>query len=335
MYERAGYRPIERYNDNPYAERFFAKAAARRLTASAVRRRVRRGSAHRSGDHRGRPVGDPMDRYGRDVLAGPRHRSAPASRPVPGGVRARGRGGRPPAGSGPCCASNAPAGCGVVVLEDRHGRDAGRSRSDPGFWIDGAARRAHPAGRRRPRSPHRHARLRDRAPSPALGPGWRAAAGSGSRASTMPPWSNAFLGRRPAHRGHRGGTAERHRRPAGRGGAGVRAESGTAGSACSSTIWCPVPRRAASWRAVTDPGVLVTGHPYIDIWQAVEARADRLQEVAAHPAQTARGRRAVCEAFGWPHARPGGRRHRAGGGSAAPCATTAISSRRCSAGWKS
>ncbi len=25
MYQRAGYRPIERYNDNPYAERFFAK----------------------------------------------------------------------------------------------------------------------------------------------------------------------------------------------------------------------------------------------------------------------------------------------------------------------
>ena len=25
MYERAGYRSIERYNDNPYAERWFAK----------------------------------------------------------------------------------------------------------------------------------------------------------------------------------------------------------------------------------------------------------------------------------------------------------------------
>ncbi len=27
MYQRAGYRPIERYNDNPYAERFFAKGS--------------------------------------------------------------------------------------------------------------------------------------------------------------------------------------------------------------------------------------------------------------------------------------------------------------------
>ncbi|WP_231122994.1 GNAT family N-acetyltransferase [Nocardioides sambongensis] len=25
LYERSGYRPIERYNDNPYAEAFFAK----------------------------------------------------------------------------------------------------------------------------------------------------------------------------------------------------------------------------------------------------------------------------------------------------------------------
>ena len=25
MYERAGYRPIERYNDNPYAQAFFEK----------------------------------------------------------------------------------------------------------------------------------------------------------------------------------------------------------------------------------------------------------------------------------------------------------------------
>jgi GNAT superfamily N-acetyltransferase len=25
MYQRAGYRPIERYNDNPYAEAFFSK----------------------------------------------------------------------------------------------------------------------------------------------------------------------------------------------------------------------------------------------------------------------------------------------------------------------
>ena len=28
MYDRAGYHPIERYNDNPYAQRWFAKALA-------------------------------------------------------------------------------------------------------------------------------------------------------------------------------------------------------------------------------------------------------------------------------------------------------------------
>jgi ribosomal protein S18 acetylase RimI-like enzyme len=30
MYERAGYRSIERYNDNPYAQRWFAKRLSRR-----------------------------------------------------------------------------------------------------------------------------------------------------------------------------------------------------------------------------------------------------------------------------------------------------------------
>jgi hypothetical protein len=30
MYERAGYRHIERYNDNPYAQRWFAKRLSRR-----------------------------------------------------------------------------------------------------------------------------------------------------------------------------------------------------------------------------------------------------------------------------------------------------------------
>ena len=30
MYGRAGYRPIERYNDNPYAQAWFAKRLSRR-----------------------------------------------------------------------------------------------------------------------------------------------------------------------------------------------------------------------------------------------------------------------------------------------------------------
>ena len=40
MYERAGYRHIERYNDNPYAQAWFEKelAASRSLVSGSVRR---------------------------------------------------------------------------------------------------------------------------------------------------------------------------------------------------------------------------------------------------------------------------------------------------------
>lgn len=52
--------------------------------------------------------------------------------------------------------------------------------------------------------------------------------------------------------------------------------------------------------AVTDPHVLVVGHPYIDVWQAI--KPERIG-VAAWPA-IPRGtdwKHGVCEAFGWPH----------------------------------
>ena len=44
MYERAGYSAIERYNDNPYAQAWFEKAAHRERRASAYCSRVRKAS---------------------------------------------------------------------------------------------------------------------------------------------------------------------------------------------------------------------------------------------------------------------------------------------------
>ncbi|SFC00263.1 DUF3097 domain-containing protein [Streptomyces aidingensis] len=51
--------------------------------------------------------------------------------------------------------------------------------------------------------------------------------------------------------------------------------------------------------AVTDPHVLVTGHPYIDIWQAVRPSALRLDRwPVVPPGQD--WKTGVCRALGWP-----------------------------------
>ena len=80
------------------------------------------------------------------------------------------------------------------------------------------------------------------------------------------------VGRRPAHRGHRG-RAPRRRRPPGRRGARRSARARASGSACCSTTWSPGSKEARLAAAVRHPHVLVTGTPYVDVWQAVRPAA--------------------------------------------------------------
>ena len=76
-----------------------------------------------------------------------------------------------------------------------------------------------------------------------------------------------------------------------------------AGSACSSTTSSPGPRRRGSpMRCAADPwpDTLVVGHPYVDIWQAVEAAAARSDSWPVIPRQV-EWKHGICTALGWPH----------------------------------
>ena len=66
----------------------------------------------------------------------------------------------------------------------------------------------------------------------------------------------------------------RHGRP-GRRGRRRSSPARTGGSACWSTTSSRAARRPGSPHAVTGPHVLVTGHPYVDVWQAVKPAARR------------------------------------------------------------
>ena len=69
------------------------------------------------------------------------------------------------------------------------------------------------------------------------------------------------------------------------------------GSACWSTTWCRAARRSRIAAGVRDPNVLITGHPYVDIWQAVKPTA---LGIAAWP-QVPRGvnwKDGICAALG-------------------------------------
>ena len=46
-----------------------------------------------------------------------------------------------------------------------------------------------------------------------------------------------------------------------------------AGSACWSITWCRAARSRGSRRRSANANVLITGHPYVDIWQAVKPTA--------------------------------------------------------------
>ena len=88
----------------------------------------------------------------------------------------------------------------------------------------------------------------------------------------------------------------------------VPARTGTAGSACSSTTWCPAPRRAGSSPRSRDPHVLVVGHPYVDVWQAVKPAALGIAGLAGGAPRTRTGRRASAGGSGWGDPRDGWRR---------------------------
>ena len=47
--------------------------------------------------------------------------------------------------------------------------------------------------------------------------------------------------------------------------------------------------------------MLVVGHPYVDVWQAVRPERLGLDAVAARSRAARRGRKAFCAALGWPH----------------------------------
>ena len=78
---------------------------------------------------------------------------------------------------------------------------------------------------------------------------------------------------------------------------------------------------------VNDPNVLVAGHPYVDIWQAVRPRSIGISGWPPIPKGVPWKER-VCELFDW------AARWRAGCGSTPGCAATGTSRRRCWARWR-
>ncbi len=65
--------------------------------------------------------------------------------------------------------------------------------------------------------------------------------------------------------------------------------------------------------AVTDPDVLVTGHPYVDIWQAVKPASLGIRAWPVVPKGQS-WKDGVCAALGWGDPREGWRRVLAGVG---------------------
>ena len=189
----------------------------------------------------------------------------------------------------------------TLTLEDRRGR----RRSFPlgtGFLLEGkpvilrapVRKRTHQAG------PHG---LRLGGGAAARGRGWRGPAGSTSRAATTPSWSRGS-----------GATT-----------CGSRAWSSSSSAASTtSPVTCAAssPARAAGsacWSTTSSPGskesriadevarspvgahVLVVGHPFVDVWQAV--KPDRIG-LAAWPEipRSVEWKKGVCAHLGWPHA---------------------------------
>ena len=108
----------------------------------------------------------------------------------------------------------------------------------------------------------------------------------------------AGLGRRPAHRGRGRRVPGGRRRPPG----DRRATSPparTPGSASWSTTWCPARRSPGSRQRSPASTCWSSGHPYIDIWEAVKPSS---VGIPAWP-RVPRGqdwKTGVCRALGWP-----------------------------------
>ncbi len=241
-----------------------------------------------------------MDRYGRDVLAGPQRPARPPSRPVPadaglvveevttGWV-------------GAVVGVERSGGMRVVVVEDRRG--ATRTFPlGPGFWIDGEpVELVPPAGPCAPAAPTRTAS------------GSRAVPGAAARVARA---SRIWVeGRHDAELVEQVWGDDLRLE-----GVVVEMLDGVDDLAAEVARFSPGPTRrlgvlvdhlvpgskesriaAEAVRAAPPGTVLVLGHPYVDVWQAV--RPERLG-LSAWP-QVPRGtpwKEGVLAALGWPHA---------------------------------
>jgi hypothetical protein len=239
------------------------------------------------------------DRYGADVLAGgpgPSRRELPEAEAAPGLVVEDVQTGW----VGAVLRTEKSGGMHVVVLEDRHGRTR-TFPLGPGFWIDGRPVRLVAPRARRPSGPARTA--------------------SGSRAVQGQRARVARASRILVEGKHDAELVEKVW------GDDLRVEGvvvepldGVDDLAAAVAAFAPGPGRrigvlvdhlvagTKEWReaeAVTRLGaaaghVLVVGHPYVDVWQAV--RPERLG-LKTWP-EVPRGRswkHGVLEALGWPH----------------------------------
>ena len=241
------------------------------------------------------------DRYGSDVLAGDWRK--PKNGPCRRDARRAGRGGR---------GGRRPTACGEIVavdrdlhtltLEDRRGKRR-TFPLGPGFWLEGK-----PVILTRPGDPRRRPPKPTRTASGSVavhGAKARVARGQPDlrRGASRRRAGREGLGRRPADRGRRRRVSRRcrrPRRPPGR----VQARTASGGSACSSTTWSRAPRRpgsrSRSRRSAVGQHVLIVGHPFIDVWQAVKPERLGLERLADVP-RSIEWKKGICQHLGWPH----------------------------------
>ena len=198
---------------------------------------------------------------------------------------------------------------GTVDLEDRRGSRV-PSLSDPASCSTVVPVILAPPSRKAPDRPSAHrvglgrgrqhpGPRRPRQPDLRRGPPRRRAGREG-------------LGRRPADRGRRRRVPRGRRRPAG----DVPRLRARPGAPHRRARRPPGRRHQGEHdRASRSPGplgkhVLVVGHPYIDVWQAVKPARLGLEAWPTVPRGIAWKHGVLRRTSGWPHARPG--RHRAG-----------------------
>ena len=160
---------------------------------------------------------------------------------------------------------------GGVAIRDRNTRSRRLVRLDPGgFRVRGRSVTLVPP---RPVSSARTAR---RTASGSMAVRNAGAGGTGQphpgRGRPRRRAGREGVGRRPAGRG-RGRRAPRRHGPPRRRGRATSAPGPGAASACCSTTSSTAPRRPGSPRPSRHPHVLVTGTPYVDVWQAVRPTA--------------------------------------------------------------